>query len=151
MAATPDQRTVVAIQGERGAFSHQAALEFFGTDISLMPRPSFELLFAAVAEGAAYRAVVPIENSLAGSVHENYDRLKAGALHVVGEVQVRVRLCLIGRPGSTLATIRRVTSHPVALAQCRTFFGEHPQIEPVAHYDTAGSVLDLLRQDGPVT
>jgi prephenate dehydratase len=142
---------VVAIQGEQGAFSHQAALDFFGPGLELLPRPTFDALFAAVTEGAADRAIVPIENSLAGSVHENYDRLWASTLHVVGEAQVRIRLCLIGRPGSSLKTIRRVASHPVALAQCRTLFVQHPGMEAVAAYDTAGSVMDLLRSDGPVT
>ena len=142
---------VVAIQGEEGAFSHQAALDFFGPDLQLLPQPTFGGLFAAVTGGAADRGVVPIENSLAGSVHENYDRLWESALHVVGETQVRIRLCLIGRPGASLGTVRRVASHPVALAQCRTFFSEHPMMEGVAAYDTAGSVMDLLSRDGPVT
>ena len=142
---------VVAIQGEQGAFSHKAALDFFGPDLQLLPQPTFDALFAAVTDGAADRAVVPIENSLAGSVHENYDRLWASTLHVVGEVQARIRLCLIGRPGASLNTVRRVASHAVALAQCRTFFSRHPEMEAVAAYDTAGSVMDLLRGDGPVT
>ena len=142
---------VVAIQGERGAFSHQAALQVFGPETALLPQQSFETLFDAVATGRADRAVVPIENSLAGSVHENYDRLWASALHVVAETQVRVRLCLVARPGASLGSIRRVASHPVALAQCRTFFTQHPEMEPVAAYDTAGSVMELLQRDGPVS
>lgn len=142
---------VVAIQGEEGAFSHQAALDCFGPDLELLPRPTFDGLFAAVTDGAADRAIVPIENSLAGSVHENYDRLWASTLHVVGEAQVRIRLCLIGRPRASLNTVRRVASHPVALAQCRTFFSQHPEMEAVPAYDTAGSVMDLMRRDGPVT
>src|SRR5687767_15148997 len=146
-----EKKLVVAIQGEQGAFSHEAALAFFGPDLELLPRPSFDGLFAAVTDGAADRAIVPIENSLAGSVHENYDRLWASTLHVVGEVQARIRLCLIGRRGASLNSVRRVASHPVALAQCRRFFSEHPEIEAVAAYDTAGSVMDLLRSDGPVT
>lgn len=142
---------VVAIQGERGAFSHQAAIDVFGPGVSLLPRPTFDALFAALAGGDADRAVVPIENSLLGSIHENYDRLWASPFHVVGEAQVRVRLCLIGRPGSALASVRRVASHPVALAQCRAFLAEHPEMEAVPAYDTAGSVADLLRRDGPVS
>jgi prephenate dehydratase len=141
----------VAIQGEQGAFSHRAALDLFGPDLTLLPQTTFDGLFAAVTSGAADRAICPIENSLAGSVHENYDRLWASTLHVVGETQVRIRLCLIGKPGASLATVRRVASHPVALAQCRTFFAQHPEMEAVAAYDTAGSVMDLLRKDGPVT
>ncbi len=135
----------VAIQGERGAFSHEAALSALGEAVEVVPRPSFELLFAAVVDGDADRAMVPIENSLAGSIHENYDRLKSGPLFIVGETQLRIRQCLIGRPGAGIASLRRVASHPVALAQCRRFFDEHPQIEPVTAYDTAGSVQDLLK------
>jgi prephenate dehydratase len=139
----------VAIQGELGAFSHEAALGALGDAVEVVPRPSFEALFASVVNGEADRAIVPIENSLAGSIHENYDRLKSGPLHIVGETQLRIRQCLIGRPGATLRALRRVASHPVALAQCRRFFQEHPEIEAVAAYDTAGSVQDLLKT-GPI-
>ena len=141
----------VAIQGERGAFSHAAAVAALGKDVLILPRPSFEALFEAAVSGAADRALVPIENSLAGSIHENYDRLLSSPLHIVGETQLRVEQCLIARPGASFASIRRVASHPVALAQCRKFFAEHPNIEPVTAYDTAGAVQDLLRTGGPVT
>ena len=140
----------VAFQGERGAFSHQAALEILGAGIELLPKPSFDALFDAAVSGEADRAVVPIENSLAGSIHENYDRLRARPLHIIAETQLRIVHCLIGRPGARLEAIERVASHPVALAQCRRFFADRPQVQAVAAYDTAGSVLDLLR-DGPVT
>ena len=92
----------VAIQGELGAFSHEAAPGALGDGVEVVPRPSFEALFASVVDGEADRAIVPIENSLAGSIHENYDRLKSGPLHIVGETQLRIRQCLIGRPGATL-------------------------------------------------
>src|SRR5258707_10710273 len=128
----------VAIQGEAGSFSHAAALQALGPDIRLVPCPSFRELFLAVEQGDAARGAVPIENSLAGSVHENYDLLGAHALHVVGETQVRVRHCLIAHPGTEQAAIRRVASHPVALAQCRKFFASHPDVVPVPAYDTAG-------------
>ena len=148
---TKERALRVVIQGEKGAFSHQAALQALGADIEVLPRPAFEDLFTSVMEGTADRALVPIENSLAGSIHENYDRLRARPLHIVAETQLRIRHCLIGRPGSSLAWIRRVASHPVALAQCRDFFAKHPNIEPMAAYDTAGSVMDLLRADGPTS
>ena len=135
----------VAIQGERGSFSHAAALVVLGEDARILPRASFDALFAAVVSGEADRGLLPIENSLAGSIHENYDRLEGSSLHIVGESQLRIRQCLIARPGASLASIRRVASHPVALAQCRRFFAERPQIEPIPAYDTAGSVQDLLR------
>ena len=148
---TGDRAKKIVIQGEKGAFSHQAALQALGEGIEVLPRPAFEDLFTSVMEGQADRALVPIENSLAGSIHENYDRLRARPLHIVAETQLRIRHCLIGRPGSSLASIRRVASHPVALAQCRDFFAKHPNIEPMPAYDTAGSVMDLLRSDGPAT
>src|SRR5215212_9483993 len=145
-----EARMKVAFQGERGAFSHQAALEILGPDIELLPRPTFDLLFDAAVSGEADRAVVPIENSLAGSIHENYDRLRARPLHIIAETQLRIVHCLIGRPGATLTAITRVMSHPVALAQCRRFFADRPGTQSVVAYDTAGSVLDLMR-DGAVT
>jgi prephenate dehydratase len=135
----------VAIQGERGSFSHAAALGVLGEDAEILPRTSFDALFASVVSGEADRGLLPIENSLAGSIHENYDRLEGSTLHIVGESQLRIHQCLIARPGASLASIRRVASHPVALAQCRRFFAERPQIEPIPAYDTAGSVQDLLR------
>jgi prephenate dehydratase len=135
----------VAIQGEAGSFSHAAARQLLGEEVRLLHRPSFDSLFDAVGSGEADRGLLPIENSLAGSIHENYDRLSASPLHIVGETQLRVSHCLIGRPGATLASIRRAASHAVALAQCRRFFAENPQIEPVVVYDTAGGVRDLLQ------
>jgi prephenate dehydratase len=135
----------VAIQGEAGSFSHAAARRLLGEDVTLQHRPSFDALFDAVRSGEADRGLLPIENSLAGSIHENYDRLSASPLHIVGETQLRVSHCLIGRPGSSLASIRRAASHAVALAQCRKFFADNPQIEPVVVYDTAGSVRDMLK------
>ena len=140
----------VAIQGERGSFSHEAALVAIGEGIEVLPRPTFDALFEALVESRAERGVLPIENSLHGSLHENFDRLRASSLHIVGETQLRIEQCLIGRPGSSLASLRRVASHPVALAQCRRFFADRPQLEAVSAYDTAGSVRDLLR-DGPAT
>jgi prephenate dehydratase len=135
----------VAIQGERGSFSHQAALEVLGQDLALLPRTSFDGVFDAVVSGVADRCVLPIENSLAGSIHENYDRLSARSLEIVGETQLRVRHCLVGLPGASVEGIRRVASHPVALAQCREFFARRPGIEAVAAYDTAGAVLEMVR------
>ena len=140
---------LVAIQGEAGSFSHAAALEALGPGVRLVPRPTFEELFRAVEAEQADRGVVPIENSLAGSVYEAYDALGAHALHVIGETQVRVRHCLVVRPGTKLADLRRVASHPVALAQCRRFFAEHSAIASVPAYDTAGSVRDLMTDHLP--
>jgi len=134
----------VAIQGERGAFSHQAALGVLGEGIEVVPEASFDGLFASVGEGRADRALVPIENSLHGSIHENYDRLLHSPLHIVAETQMRIRQCLIARPGTAVGEIRCVASHPVALAQCRRFFSERSDVEAVTAYDTAGAVRDLI-------
>jgi len=135
----------VAIQGEKGAFSHAAALRALGADVDIRPCPSFDALFEAATSGAADRALVPIENSLHGSIHENYDRLRSSPLHIVGETQLRVEQCLIARPGTAVGSLTRVASHPVALAQCRRFFADHPAITAVTAYDTAGAVQDMLR------
>jgi prephenate dehydratase len=136
--------TAVAIQGEAGSFSHAAALETHGSDVQIVPCANFEELFRAVESGEAASGLVPIENTLAGSVHENYDLLSAHSLHVVAETQLRIRHCLIARPGATVSTIRRVASHPVALAQCRRFFAQHPNLVALPAYDTAGSVRDIM-------
>jgi prephenate dehydratase len=135
----------VAIQGERGAFSHQAALLALGPEVEVVPQQTFDELFSSVVDGGADRALVPIENSLHGSIHENFDRLLHSPLHIVAETQLRIRQCLIARPGSSLGMMRRVASHPVALAQCRRFFAERPQVEAVTAYDTAGAVRDLMK------
>jgi len=134
----------VAIQGEPGAFSHAAALVLVGETLELVPTPDFEALFLALSRERADRALVPIENTLTGSIHENYDRLRASPFHVIAETRLRIRQCLIGRPGATLGGLRRVASHPVALAQCRGFFAAHPEIQAVPAADTAGSVKELM-------
>lgn len=139
----------VAIQGERGAFSHQAALAALGDGIELVPTRDFDALFATLAEETAERALVPVENTLTGSIHQNYDRLRESPFHVVGEQRLRIEQCLIGLPGARLEGLRRVRSHPVALAQCLGFFRGHPGIEPVATEDTAGAVREIVELGDP--
>ena len=134
----------VAIQGEAGSFSHAAALETHGPAVHLVTCATFVDLFRAVETGDATSGIVPIENTLAGSVHENYDLLSAHALHVAGETELRIKHCLIAPPRTTLREVRRVASHPVALAQCRHFFLTHPDVVAVPAYDTAGSVRDVM-------
>ena len=134
----------VAIQGERGAFSHSAACAVFGNDVSIVPSRSFDDLFQAVVSGAADRGVVPVENTLAGSVQRNLDLLLQNPLHVVGETRLPIRLCLVAPPGRRLEELGRAASHPVALEQCTGFFRDHPTVERVAVYDTAGGVRDLM-------
>lgn len=138
-----------AIQGEAGAFSHAAARQLFGPDVHIVPCVSFDDLFAAVAEGKATHGVVPVENTLAGSVPGNLDRLMESGLHAVSETAVRVELCLMVHPGRSIPEITSAASHPVALQQCRRFFRRHPSIVPVTVYDTAGGVRELM--DGGAT
>ena len=142
--STTGGAVTVAIQGTAGSFSHKAALALIGAETQIVPCRSFEDLFQTVADGAAARGVVPIENSLAGSVHRNYDLLSEHSLHIVGETLVRVQLCLIAPRGTTLSGLRSVHSHPVALAQCRKFFAEHPHLAQIPAIDTAGAVRDVL-------
>ena len=139
----------VAIQGEEGSFSHQAALGLLGDAIKAQPKQDFDALFKAVTSGAADRALVPIENSLHGSIHENYDRLKASDLHIVDETQLRIKHCLIARPGASLASIRRVASHAVALSQKESErYTLMNELVKEASGKTQDEVLDLVLNKG---
>jgi len=138
----------IAFQGESGAYSEQAVFEYCG-QVDTQPCETFDDVFDAVASGACASGLVPIENSLAGSIHQNYDLLLRHELHIVGEYFLRVRHCLIGFPGVTKNEIRHVISHPQALGQCAGYLrGLGVKIEPV--YDTAGSVK-MLKQGGERT
>jgi len=138
----------VAFQGELGAFSQVAIRQFFGARAEPIPHPRFEDMFMALKKGSVDAAAVPIENTLAGSVHENYDLLLKYPFEITAETNVRVVHNLIAPPGVALSEIRRAYSHPVALNQCLDFFARHPQIERVPFYDTAGSVK-MVMGDGP--
>lgn len=135
----------VAFQGERGAFSEEAAVELLGEAIVLVPRPTFEAMFAAVGEGLADYALAPIENSLAGSVHRSFDLLVESRLNIIAEVIIPIAHNLIGLPGASFEEIAVVESHPVALAQCERFFIAHPGLKRVVREDTAGSVKEIMR------
>ncbi len=137
--------TRVAIQGEAGAFSHEAAHKLLGPDIQLVPCRTFSDAFQAVSNDEADRAVIPVENALAGPVVESLDLLWSSGLTVRGETRVRIRLCLCAPPGVALEAVRSVASHPVALEQCRSLFEQNPQMKPVVVYDTAGSVKDMMQ------
>ena len=133
----------VAIQGEPGAFSHEAALKLVA-GAEIVPCALSAEVFAALDAGAVDAAVIPIENSLAGSVLEHFDLLLKHDVKVVEETLVRIRHNLIAMPGVSIDEIERVLSHPVALAQCRRFLGLHPAMKAMAFYDTAGSVKQLM-------
>jgi len=129
----------VAFQGEVGAYSEQAARLFFGPTASVRPCKSLSSVFEMVEKGVSAFGVVPVENSLEGSVNETYDLLLDSSLKVSGEIDLRVVHCLIASPETQLSDIRVVYSHPQALAQCRRFL-ESLNCEVVSTYDTAGSV-----------
>ncbi len=139
---------LIAIQGEPGSFSHEAAL-LADREATLLPCALSADAFDAVARGAAEAAMIPIENSLAGSVVEHYDLLLAHEVGVESEWLLRIRHNLIGLPRAELNHIRRAYSHPVALAQCRRFFVQHPEIIATPSYDTAGSVKQLMELGDP--
>jgi len=140
-------KPLIAFQGERGAFSEEAARNLLGAGIDVLPCPRFEDVFRSLQEGAAAGAVIPIENTLAGSVHENYDHLQRYEFPIVAETNVRIVHNLMAPPGVTFARIRRVYSHPVALNQCLDFFARHPRIERVSYYDTAGSAKMIMEEE----
>jgi prephenate dehydratase len=128
-----------AFQGATGAFSEEA-VEHLVPDGEPVPLPTFEETFEALVEGQVDRAVLPIENSLFGSVHANYDLLREHDVRITGEVQLRIRHHLMAPAGTTHESIRRVYSHPQALGQCRDFLrSELPAAEAIAAYDTAGA------------
>lgn len=135
----------VAIQGELGAFSHEAALRMVPR-CTVVPCARSAEVFDRVERGSAAGAVIPIENSLAGSVTEHFDLLLSRDVFVLSEYRLRIVHNLIAAPGVSLRDVRRVFSHPVALDQCRDFFKRHPRIEPVAFYDTAGSVKHVVEK-----
>lgn len=129
----------VVYQGEPGAYSELAAILAFGREAEQVPLHTFPSLLAAVEEGRAEFAVLPIENSLTGSIHENYDLLLAHDLTIVGQITVPIVHHLLALPGTELVDLRRVSSHPQALSQCQRFLAAHPHWEVVPVYDTAGA------------
>jgi prephenate dehydratase len=129
---------LIAFQGEPGAYSEAAALKY-APSAQVLPCPSFEAVFAAVADERATHGILPMENSIGGSIHKNYDLLVDHVLPIVGEVELRVDHCLLGLPGTRLEDVRVVYSHPQALAQCESALAEMRGVEVVAVYDTAGA------------
>ena len=138
----------MAIQGEIGSNSHMATLEMFGEreEIEIVACTVSSQALAKVVAGEVDAAVLPIENSLYGSVAEHYDLLLELPVRIERESLLRIRHNLMVAPGVRLAEVRRILSHPVALAQCRRFLNEHTEIEIVPFYDTAGSVKYLMAE-----
>ena len=141
--------SAIAYQGVTGAFSEEAAAAFAEPGDTLLPCATFAEMFDAVASGAARAGAAPVENTLAGAVTPCWDLLAERDLRVTGETLVRVSHALVGRPGASIAGLRRVLSHPVALQQCERFFRAHPNITAVPVFDTAGAVVQVLREQDP--
>jgi prephenate dehydratase len=140
----------VAFQGEPGAYSEMAAIGFFGDDVLCLPCASFRDVFAAVVNETANYGVLPIENSLAGSIHQNYDLLLENELRIIGEYHLRVSHCLLALPGMELEEIHQVRSHPQALAQCAINLRQMG-VDPIIASDTAGSARLLAENQEPGT
>jgi chorismate mutase / prephenate dehydratase len=138
----PDAPLRIAYQGVEGSYSHLAAQRRYGGrpgGALLTGHDSFRSAANAVLHGAADLALLPIENTTAGSINETYDLLADGHLHITGEVVSSIEHCLLALPGATLDDVRVVISHPQALAQCQAFFARHPHLVPRPELDTAGS------------
>jgi prephenate dehydratase len=137
----------VAFQGERGAYSEIAARRLFGEKLKPIPCRTFDEIFAAVDRGRIPCGIVPLENSLAGSILQNYDLLLRHHLTIVGEVSQRITHNLIAHPGTTISSIRQVYSHPQALMQCAKYLSHLKRAEKIPAYDTAGAVK-LIKERG---
>jgi 3-deoxy-7-phosphoheptulonate synthase len=136
-----------AFMGRIGTFSHKACLQYFGSQVEAVPVPSFRQIFEAVQAGQVEYGVIPLENSLTGSIHENYDHLRQYDLKIVGEIKLRIMHHLMARSGTTLDTIRRVLSHPQVFQQCIRFLEQHPW-EQVAVGDTASAARKVAENGG---
>jgi prephenate dehydratase len=139
----------IGFQGEKGAYSELAAFNCFGPGIATVPFREFAGVFHAVMTRKVDVGIIPIENSLAGSIHQNYDLMLEHEVKIIGEFKQRVNHHLLAPHGVKLGQIRRVYSHPQALAQCQNFFRTHKNIEPVSYFDTAGSARHIATLGDP--
>jgi prephenate dehydratase len=140
---------LIAFQGEPGAYSELAAFEYFAERVNSLPCQTFEDVFQSVVSGKSSHGLIPVENSLAGSIHRNFDLMLRHNLHIVGEYHLRVIHCLMALPGTNLGEIQRVFSHPQALAQCEGNLMRMGVLQE-AKADTAGSAR-LIREKGDKT
>lgn len=140
------QKPRVAFQGAHGAFSEEAALKLLGADIELVPQRTFAELFNSIDNGEADFVLAPVANSIAGPVRASVDLLQSSSLVALDEVEIQIEQHLIGCAAASLTDIQIVQSHPVALAQCKRFFADHPRLKPVNADDTAGSVAEVIER-----
>jgi len=150
IAWSTKQKLTIAFQGEAGAYSEQALLNYFGPDVTSLPCADFRGIFDAIHSDKAQRGILPVENSLAGTVNAAYDQLIDHDLRIQSEVILRVEHCLMAPAGTQLRDVKRVKSHPQALAQCERTL-RRLRIESVVHYDTAGAARDLAANPEPGT
>ena len=143
-ARTSKKPKRVGFQGELGAFSQQAVRQLLGPKAQPIPHQRFDQVFAALKAGKVDAAVLPLENTLAGSVHDNYNLLLQYPFEITAETNVRVVHNLIAPPGVAFRSIKTVYSHPVALNQCLDFFARYPRMQRTSYYDTAGSVKTIM-------
>ncbi|MDR2536017.1 MAG: 3-deoxy-7-phosphoheptulonate synthase [Treponema sp.] len=142
----------VAFSGEPGAYSEQALLRVFGEDIPRLGAPSFKKVFDAVLDGTAHAGVMPVENSLTGSIHENYDLfLQYPDIDIVGELKLRIVHCLIGAQETALDAVTVVRSHPQGFAQCRDFLDRHPQWRLESYANTASAAGSIIKENASGT
>lgn len=148
MARRPSSIPNVALQGEHGSFSELAAVHYFGSTLSgTLPCKTFEDVFRSVQNRTVHAGIIPIENSLFGSIHQNYDLLQRYPLRIVGEIMVRISHSLLALPGVSLRNITHIYSHPQALGQCEAFLKSMKHVEAVPMYDTAGAAK-MIKEDG---
>jgi prephenate dehydratase len=136
----------VAFQGERGAFSEEAALKLLGHEIELVPQRTFEALYDSIDRGEADYVLAPVANSIAGPVEASVNLLQQSSLLTLDEVEIQIDQHLIGYSNAAFEGVQIVQSHPVALAQCRRFFADHPRLKTVIADDTAGSVAEVMQR-----
>jgi prephenate dehydratase len=148
---TGDSPVRAAFQGELGAYSHEALRSFLGDGAEPVPSRTFQEVADRTASGSVACGLLPVENTLAGAVVGSYDVLATSPLSIVGEVVMPIRHCLLGPEDLRPSDLRRVLSHPVALAQCEAFLARHPELEPVAFYDTAGAAREVAARSDPAT
>ena len=146
-APTEQEPVKVAFQGEPGAFSENALLRYFPDNVRSVPLKEFRDVFDSVLAGKSHYGIIPIENTLTGSIHQNYDLLlQYPDIRIVGEKTIRIIHNLIGLPEADLEDIQRIYSHPQGLSQCARFLDKHPNWEKIPFYDTAGSVAFVARE-----
>ena len=139
----------VVYHGVPGSFSHKACMQYFGTEVPHHNSSSFRQLFETVQSGDATLGIIPVENSLTGSIHENYDLLLEYELHIVGELTLRVMHNLVGHAEASIDSLQRIYSHPQVFRQCREFLDKHPHWDLVACKDTATAVQRVKAGNDP--